>query len=398
MRVLVLNSGSSSLKFQLFDGSALEPLLRGGIDRIGEGEGSIRVQRRQGGETHEFPASKRRVVSHAEAVQIVAQLLQQYAESAQPEVIGHRVVHGGERYYQPTLITPQVLEEIRQLNPLAPLHNPANVTGIEACLERFPALPQVAVFDTGFHHTLPEKAFRYAIPEEIYTRYHVRRYGFHGTSHAYVTREAAQFLGRLPQQVNLIVLHLGNGASACAVRNGQSVDTSLGFTPLEGLVMGTRCGDLDPAIPFFLAREAGMSFEEIEKLLSKRSGLLGLAGANDMRDIEARAVKGDASALRALEIFCYRIKKYVGAYIAVLGRLDALVFTAGIGEHSSKVRELICSELSHLGIELDTKMNTAPATGARTISEESSRIPVLVVPTNEELEIARSCVELLTGK
>ncbi len=273
--------------------------------------------------------------------------------------IGHRVVHGGELFREPTLITEQVIAAIRRLIPLAPLHNPANLLGIEFLRETFPQVPQVAVFDTMFHQTLPPQAYHYALPYDFYERFHVRRYGFHGTSHYFVAKEAARHLGKALEETTVITLHLGNGASATAIKNGRSVDTSMGLTPLEGLVMGTRCGDLDPALHFYLLRETGMSPEELERLLYSQSGLKGLGGVSDMREILELENQGNVRARLAADLFCYRIKKYIGAYVAILGRIDALVFTGGIGENVPVMREKVCQGLEHLGIAVDQAKNRA---------------------------------------
>jgi acetate kinase len=287
------------------------------------------------------------------------------------------------------------LSVIRNLSSLAPLHNPANLVGIEVARERRPDLPQVAVFDTAFHRTIPPHAYHSAIPREWYEKHGVRRYGFHGTSHAYVAREAAAFLGRSPEELNLIVLHLGNGASACAIAGGRSIDTSMGLTPLEGLVMGTRSGDLDPALIFHVARQSGASLDEIDKALSSRSGLEGLCGSADLRDVLARERDGDEDAANAVEVYLYRIRKYIGAYTAALGRVDALVFTAGVGENSVEIRERVCRGLDSLGIEVDPERNNVRGQGPRAIHVEGSRVDVLVVPTNEELEIAMQTLQCI---
>jgi acetate kinase len=318
--------------------------------------------------------------------------------------IGHRVVHGGERFSQPTVITADVQETIKKLIPLAPLHNPANLTGIEVAIELFPQATQVAVFDTAFHQTMPPQAYRYAIPNQLYEEHAIRSYGFHGTSHLYVTNQAIAYLGQSPRRrgpadTNLIIAHLGNGCSITAVRGGKSVDTSMGFSPLAGLIMGTRSGDIDPAIPFFLGTSLDMSFAEIDKLLNKQSGLLGLTGQNDLRDIEERQAQGEAAAQLALEMYAYRLKKYIGAYFAALGRVDALVFTAGVGQHSDVIRALSCTGLENLGIILDEEKNLKGPTGPVTeIQAESSPVKVLIIPTNEELEIANQAVGVLRGE
>jgi len=375
-RVLVLNSGSSSVKYQLLDMADESRLASGLVERIGE----------EGG-----------VADHAAALEQAARELKERGlglDSPRLAAIGHRVVHGGTRFTEPTLITDEVVAEIGRLVPLAPLHNPANITGITVARELRPDLPQVAVFDTAFHATIPEAAARYAIDAETADRYGIRRYGFHGTSHAYVSAAAAELLGRDPSEVNVIVLHLGNGASASAVRGGVCVDTSMGLTPLEGLVMGTRSGDVDPGVLLHLERVAGMSTDEVDRLLNKRSGLLGLCGANDMREIGRRMAEGDESAQLAFDVYVHRLRRYVGAFTAVLGRVDAVVFTAGVGENSAAVREAALRDLEPLGIELDSVRNAVRASGPRLVSAPSSRVAVAVVPTDEELAIARDTYAL----
>ncbi|MER6143011.1 acetate kinase [Streptomyces sparsogenes] len=377
-RVLVLNSGSSSVKYQLLDMADGTRLASGIVERIGEGP----------------------VADHSAALKQVAEELAGQGlglDSPALAAVGHRVVHGGTRFTEPTLITDEVVEEIEKLVPLAPLHNPANITGIKVARDLRPDLPQVAVFDTAFHATMPEAAARYAVHRETADRYGVRRYGFHGTSHAYVSRATAALLGRDPAEVNTIVLHLGNGASASAVRGGVCVDTSMGLTPLEGLVMGTRSGDLDPAAIFHLARVGGMSVDEIDTLLNKRSGLLGLCGDNDMREIGRRMGEGDPEAQLAFDIYVHRLRKYVGAYAAVLGRVDAIAFTAGVGENSAAVREAALRGLSVFGIEVDAVRNAVRGSSARLISTQTSRVAVAVVPTDEELEIASQAYDLVTA-
>jgi acetate kinase len=378
-RVLVLNSGSSSVKYQLVEMSDESRPASGVVERIGE----------EGG-----------VADHAEALRQVAAELDAQGlglDSPRLAAVGHRVVHGGTRFTAPTLITGAVLAEIRALVPLAPLHNPANITGIEVARGLRPDLPQVAVFDTAFHATIPEAAARYAVDRATAERYGIRRYGFHGTSHAYVSRATADLLGRDPADVNVIVLHLGNGASASAVRGGVCVDTSMGLTPLEGLVMGTRSGDVDPGVVFHLARVAGLGTDEIDTLLNKKSGLLGLCGANDMREIGRRMGEGDPDAQLAFDVYVHRLRRYVGAFTAVLGRVDAIAFTAGVGENSAAVREAAMSGLQALGVTLDSVRNAVRAPGARLISAPSSQVAVAVVPTDEELAIARDTYALARG-
>ncbi|BBB00260.1 putative acetate kinase [Actinacidiphila reveromycinica] len=378
-RVLVLNSGSSSVKYQLLDMADGSRPASGVVERIGEEGGAA---------------------DHAEALRQVARDLDGQGlglDSPRLAAVGHRVVHGGTRFTGPTLITDEVVEEIEKLVPLAPLHNPANITGIKVARRLRPDLPQVAVFDTAFHATIPEAAARYAIDAATADRYGIRRYGFHGTSHAYVSRATAALLGREPADANVIVLHLGNGASASAVRGGVCVDTSMGLTPLEGLVMGTRSGDVDPAVVFHLERVAGMRTDEIDALLNKRSGLLGLCGANDMREIGRRMGEGDAAARLAFDVYVHRLRRYVGAFTAVLGRVDAIAFTAGVGENSAAVRAAALRDLEGLGIALDPVHNAVRASGARLVSTAASRVAVAVVPTDEEFEIARDTYALASA-
>jgi acetate kinase len=388
-RVLVINSGSSSLKYQLIDTAGPTRHARGIIERIGSTDamathGSrVTDQRAAGGWQKAGGATP--VADHRAALREVIGALRQADLDTGIAAIGHRVVHGGDRFVTPTLVDDAVLDGIRALVPLAPLHNPANATGIEVARQLWPGVPQVAVFDTAFHATLPAPAHRYAVPADWYRDHHVRRYGFHGTSHAYVSRRAAQILERPLDQLRLITLHLGNGASVTAVDGGRSVETSMGLTPLEGLVMGTRSGDIDPAVVFHVARSAGLTMDEIDHALNHSSGLRGLCGDNDLRGIERRAAAGDKDAELALDVFCHRIRKYIGAYAAVLGGVDGLVFTAGIGEHSPTVRGRICTGLELLGVALDPDANARSATS---ISAGDSAVAVLVVPTDEEVEIA----------
>ncbi|HET6215248.1 MAG TPA: acetate kinase [Micromonosporaceae bacterium] len=370
--ILVLNAGSSSVKYRLVDGAATA--AHGVVERIGE------------------PGSP--VADHAAALRMVAGAVQ--AGNRDVTAVGHRVVHGGSRFTEPTLIDDAVVAGIRALIPLAPLHNPACAAGIDAARGLWPGVPQVAVFDTAFHATIPAAAATYAIDAGLAGAYGIRRYGFHGTSHRYVSRRTADLLGRAPTELNLIVLHLGNGASACAVAGGRSVETSMGFTPLEGLVMGTRSGDLDPGVVFHLARAAAMTLDEIEGSLQHRAGLAGLSGDNDMRTVLARAAAGDVAARLAIDVYCHRIRKYIGAYHAVLGRLDAIAFTAGVGENSPDIRAEVANGLAALGIHIDPERNAGGDT-PRVISPDSSSVAVCVVPTDEELEIAEQVVQAVAG-
>jgi acetate kinase len=312
--------------------------------------------------------------------------------------VGHRVVHGGESFHSSTVIDEKVLQAIKENIPLAPLHNPPNLEGIEVSSSIFPDAPQVAVFDTAFHQTIPAKSYLYAVPYDLYKEHKVRRYGFHGTSHAYVAEEAAAYLDKPLSELNLITLHLGNGASMSAVQGGRCLDTSMGLTPLEGLVMGTRSGDVDPAIPFFLAKNLNLSLEKIDRLLNKESGMKGLCGTNDMREVEDRAAAGEEKAQTALDVYVYRIKKYIGSYFAAMGKLDALVFTAGIGENSPLVRERSCENLQGLGIEIDPEKNEESSKGIRDISSGQYPVKVLVIPTNEEKRIALETEAVLSEK
>ncbi len=391
MNILVINSGSSSLKYEMFDMTSRAVLTSGVVERIGDSPATLHHRWRTDTGIDDQLEREVSAADHRQALGAVGDVLRDtgiYDEALKVGAIGHRVVHGGETFQAPVLIDRAVIEELRELSLLAPLHNPANLLGIEVCLDAFPNVPQVAVFDTAFHQSIPPYAYRYALPQELYKEYHVRRYGFHGTSHAYVARQTAAYLGRPLIQLNMITLHLGNGASAAAIAKGRSVDTSMGMTPLEGLVMGTRCGDIDPALVFYIERVTGGAPADIESLLNRESGLKGLCGANDMREILRRCDGGDETASLALDIYCYRIKKYIGAYFAALGTLDALVFTAGIGENSPLVRQRSCDGLSALGIELDATQNNAAGGPIHEIQTGRSRVKVLVVHTDEELEIA----------
>jgi acetate kinase len=393
--VLVLNAGSSSLKYQLLDladGAGERVCASGLVERIGEDEGRL-VHRAAGAE----PLTESgKIPDHAVALdRVLAAFERTGGLTEAPFAVGHRVVHGGDRFSGPTVVDDDVLEEIRELVPLAPLHNPANIAGIEVARARYPDTPQVAVFDTAFHAAMPPHAWRYALPRDLADRLRIRRYGFHGTSHGYVARTAAAHLRRPLDDLALVTLHLGNGCSAAAVAGGRSIDTSMGLTPLGGLVMGTRSGDLDPGIVAHLHREGGLDLDAIDTLLNTQSGMKGLAGSNDLREVHARADAGDADAAEALEVFCYRIRCTVGAYAAALGRLDAVVFTAGIGENDADVRARVCAGLGVLGVEVDEARNTARSRETRTISADGSRVAVLVVPTNEELEIAEQTLAVV---
>ena len=394
MKILVLNSGSSSIKFQIFDMQDMTSICQGIIEQIGENIGHISFTY-----LDKKITKASAIKDHSEGIKLLEKLLidngilKSFNDLG---VVGHRVVHGGEYFSQPTIIDDKVIQTIEKVSPLAPLHNPVNLIGIKAISKVNPSLTQVAVFDTAFHQSIPDFAYHYALPYEYYTDNQVRRYGFHGTSHHYVAKEAAKILQKDMDKCNLITLHLGNGASMAAIKNGKSIDTSMGLTPLEGLVMGTRCGDIDPAIVFYLSRNLNLDINELDNILNKKSGLKGICGTNDMREVEKKAKDGDKKAKLALEIFCYRIKKYIGAYTVAIGKVDALVFTGGIGEHSATIREKVCNDLyDSLGIKLDKNANTAHNT---IISQNDSKIKLLVIPTNEELEIAKQAYELLQTK
>ena len=394
MNILVINTGSSSIKYELFDMEHHQILASGMVEKIGEetsllthkiisADGNLMEKEETGTFTDHHKGLNRIVELLIEKEHGVIQ------DKSEITAVGHRVVHGGEAFQSPTIIDEKVLAAIKENIPLAPLHNPPNLTGIEVSRAIFPDAPQVAVFDTAFHQTIPMKAFLYAVPFELYQKDRVRRYGFHGTSHAYVAERAAHLLSRPLSDVNLITVHLGNGASMAAVEKGNSIDTTMGMTPLAGLVMGTRSGDVDPALPFFLADHLGMSLKEIDTLLNKKSGLKGICGYNDMREILERENSGDEQARIALQVYTYRIKKYIGAYYAALGSLDAIVFTAGIGENAPEIRELSCQGLNKLGIVIDSERNRSTDKGEREINTPDSAVKILVIPTNEELRIAQ---------
>ncbi|MBP9015163.1 MAG: acetate kinase [Candidatus Atribacteria bacterium] len=387
MNILVVNCGSSTIKYQLFsmeEEDSYQVLAKGIVERIGT-SGS-RLEHKNNSQSF---VEEREVSNHRVAMQWVMEVLtREQTQTNRIEAIGHRVVHGGEKLTGSVLIDDEVLKIIKECAELSPLHNPANILGIEACQELMPDVPQVAVFDTAFHGTMPEYAYIYAIPYEYYEKYRVRRYGFHGTSHRYVSERAAKMLGKDLRDLKLITCHMGSGVSFAAIKGGKSIDTSMGLTPLEGLVMGTRSGDLDPAIPLFLMRKENLSAEEMDEILNKKSGVLGVSGiSSDTRDIEDAAPFNHRAQL-ALDLIAYRAKKYIGSYYAILGGLDGLVFTAGIGENSSYIRKSVCQGLEHLGIFIDDERNKVRRKEAF-ISSDQSRVSVMVIPTNEELVIAR---------
>jgi acetate kinase len=398
-KVLVINCGSSSIKYGLFTMGPGHLLASGLLERIGESASLIR--HRAENARGELVESQREIEApdHRAAFGHIAEVLSstfEFEGGEGPDAIGHRVVHGGEAFSASVEINQTVIDTIRNLIPLAPLHNPPNLTGIEACREIFPSVPQVAVFDTAFHQTMPPQAYRYAIPEEWYSRHGIRRYGFHGSSHRYVASRAAGYLQRPIDDLKLVTLHLGNGASAAAIRNGRSIDTSMGFTPLEGLVMGTRCGDLDAAIPLFLENVLNQSADELQESLNRDSGLKGLCGSNDLREVLAKEQAGDERARLALDVYCYRIRKYIGAYFVALDGLDALVFTGGVGENAPLIRSRICKGLEKLGIRIDPEANDRALEDISEIGHSGYSVRVLAVRTNEELQIARETLSVLT--
>jgi acetate kinase len=403
MNVLVINCGSSSFKYQLIDMDREAVLSSGLVERIGEAGGSLTHKVAPGtDQERKFPL-ERSFPDHTAGMNAVMDLLVDpekgvLASLADIHAVGHRVVMGGEAIRASCLMDDKEKRLVTELSSLAPLHNPANLQGIEVAQALLPHAPSVGVFDTEFHATLPPKAFMYALPYSLYEEQRIRRYGFHGTSHRFVSQAGARFLGKDPESFNAVTCHLGNGCSITAVENGRSVETSMGLTPLEGVVMGTRCGDIDPAIPLVLGRRKNLDFTALDVLLNKDSGLKGVCGMNDMRDIHAARARGDAKAQLAFDMFCHGIRKYIGAYSAVLGRLDALIFTAGIGENDDLARAAICADLGILGIAVDPARNALRSAETRLISPDKSPVPVLVVPTNEELAIAQETVAVLTGK
>ncbi|MHB8974659.1 MAG: acetate/propionate family kinase [Pirellulaceae bacterium] len=395
MKILVVNCGSSSIKYQLYSMPDRHVLAKGQAERIGELGSSLTFESE--GHSQRLPQS---IPDHEEGMRLILQSLmggEQHALEDAHEIsaVGHRVVHGGEEFSGSVLIDQTVLQSIERFVDLAPLHNPANLTGIRAALHALPDIPHVACFDTAFHASIPRMAYLYALPYAVYEKYGVRRYGFHGSSHRYVAARTAQLLGQSPAATNCITVHLGNGCSITAVRHGKSADTSMGMTPLEGLVMGTRSGDIDPAILFYLA-DKGYDLASLNRLCNKQSGLLGVSGiSNDMRTLSQAAAEGHAQAQLAIDIFCYRVRKYIGSYLAVLGRVDAISFTGGIGERSAGVRAAVCSNLEPLGIALDTEKNQLAVGGEATISQPHSRVRLLVVPTDEEGVIAADTYDLV---
>lgn len=396
MKVLVLNCGSSSLKYQLVDMDNEAVLCKGLVERIGI-EGSILKHEKDGMEGKHIVEEPMK--DHKDAIGHVLSAVADskvgaVKEMSEIDAVGHRIVHGGEKFASSAVLTDEVIAAIKDCSDLAPLHNPANLMGVEACKAILPDVPMVAVFDTAFHQTMPKKSFMYGLPHELYTKHGVRRYGFHGTSHLYVSQKAAEMLGKKPEEVKIITCHLGNGASITAVDGGKSVDTSMGLTPLEGLIMGTRCGDIDPAIIPFVMKKEGLDADGVDKLMNKESGVYGMTGiSSDFRDIEDAATEGNELAINALDAYAQRVKKYIGAYAAEMNGVDAIVFTAGLGENGISMREKICADMDFMGIKLDAEKNNVRGKD-RVISADDSKVKVLLIPTNEELMIARDTLRL----
>ena len=395
MNVLVINCGSSSLKYQLIDSDTEAVLAKGLCERIGI-DGRL-VYQKAGNDKEITEAS---MPTHKEAIQMVLEALTNEKTGAikslaEVNAIGHRIVHGGEKFASSAIITDEMIKAVEECNDLAPLHNPANLIGIRVCSELMPNVPQVGVFDTAFHQTMPAKAYLYGLPIEYYKNYKVRRYGFHGTSHSFVSKRAVEFLGLNPENSKVIVCHLGNGSSISAVVNGKCVDTTMGLTPLEGVVMGTRSGSIDPAIVEYIAKKENLDLAGVMNVLNKKSGLQGMSGvSSDMRDLRAAAAEGNEDAKNAIEVLCYGIAKYVGGYVAAMNGVDAIVFTAGIGENVGMIREKVCSYLGFLGVTIDAKANEAMGEEV-VISGADSKVKVAVIPTNEELAICRDTVALV---
>ncbi len=398
MNILVINCGSSSLKFQLIDSESEKCIAKGLCERIGI-DGSMISYTPAGGEKEKTVTP---MPDHTEAIRLVLEALTNPKTGVVKSLdeigaVGHRVVHGGEKFSGSVVITDEVMAAVEECNDLAPLHNPANLIGINACKKLMPNTPMVGVFDTAFHQTMPEEAYMYGIPYEYYQKYKIRRYGFHGTSHSYVSKRAAEVLGQKYEDLKIIVCHLGNGASVSAVKNGKCVDTSMGLTPLEGLIMGTRSGDIDPAIIEFIAHKEGKNIDEIMNILNKKSGVLGLSDnlSSDFRDLEDGFAAGDENAIRAMKTYCYRVAKYIGAYTAAMNGVDVICFTAGVGENGPLVRSMVCEYLGYLGIALDEETNNKRGMDL-VVSTPDSKVKVMMIPTNEELAIARETVRLVT--
>lgn len=402
MKILVINTGSSSVKYKLYDLENNRILSRGVLEKINEPGTRLIHEKLPEQPGEKVKTEENAFLSHDNGLERISDLLsdKEYGVISKVDeitAVGHRVVHGGETFKAPAIIDKNVISAIRENIPLAPLHNPSNLIGIEITKNIFPNAAQVAVFDTTFHQTMAPEAFIYALPYEFYEKHRIRKYGFHGTSHAYVSRKAADFLGKPVNELNIITIHLGNGGSMCAIQGGSCVETSMGMTPLGGLVMGTRCGDLDPSIPFFLSDHLHMSLEEINTMLNNSSGLKGICGVNDMREVMKRKDQGDVRAELAFKKYIWRIKKYIGAYVAILEDLDCIVFTGGIGENAVEIREGCVSGLTRMGIEIDNNRNQTAENRIREISKPASQVKILVVPTDEELMIALETKDVLTS-
>ncbi|WP_426672173.1 acetate/propionate family kinase [Mucilaginibacter sp. McL0603] len=397
MNVFIINSGSSSIKYQLFRMPSSMPVCSGLVDRIGLPDSTISHKTFKDGQEHTVNRTIE-IKDYESGLKEVNALLTDDAIGViknpdEIELVGHRIVHGGEEFTKPTIITADVKEKLKQTFQLAPLHNPSGYKGIEVAEKIFNKATQVAVFDTAFHQTLPPEAYRYAIPDNYYKDYNIRVYGFHGTSHKYVTHQAEKYLKKPDSK--LISIHLGNGCSICAVKNGKSIDTSMGFGPLCGLIMGTRSGDIDATVIFYLVNQLGYNIDQVSNLLNKQSGMLGLTGFSDMRDIRKVINEGNKAAKLSYDMYAYRIKKYLGAYVAVLNGIDAIIFTAGVGENDALLRKLVCNELEYLGIHLDDDKNQNRSKDLREINQPNSPVKILVIPTNEELEIANQCFDFM---
>uniref|UniRef100_UPI003AF8EC40 acetate kinase n=1 Tax=Campylobacter upsaliensis TaxID=28080 RepID=UPI003AF8EC40 len=391
MKILVLNSGSSSIKFKLFDNKIV--LASGLVEKIGNNQSKIELKNVKTGtkmrrDTH--------IGNHEKGLQLVEELFNESGilkDLNELDGCGHRIVHGGKNLTEHCLVDNFVLEEIDRVSAIAPLHNPAHLAGIKTMLKAAPKVPNATIFDTAFHKSMPDYAYMYALPYDYYTEYNIRKYGFHGTSHSYVSSRAAILMQK--ENINAISAHLGNGASVCAIENGKSIDTSMGFTPLEGLMMGTRCGDIDPATLPFIAKAKNLNADELDTMMNKQSGLYGVCGYNDFRDVVSEIQNGNNLARLALDMYCYRLAKYIGSYFAILPHTDALIFTAGVGENASLVRQKTCERLKHLGFELDDSLNESDESGEREISKANSKVKIFVIPTDEELEIAKITEKLI---
>lgn len=394
MKILVLNLGSSSIKYKLFAMSDKRVISSGLVEKIGASSSYAKLKVESSGQIFE---KTQPIKNHAEGLEIMEELFRQSGtmnDFSEIGGIGHRVVHGGSKYFKPTLVNEDVIQDIEDTIPLAPLHNPAHAIGIRSVLKKAPNVKNVVVFDTAFHQTMPKSSYMYALPHEYYEKYKIRKYGAHGTSHEYVSKVAAEFMGIDVDKFNCITLHLGNGASVSAIKEGKCIDTSMGLTPLGGLIMGTRCGDIDPAILPYIKRVANIDVEEMDSIMNKKSGLLAICDTNDMRDIENK-MNSDEKAKLAFDMFCYSVKKYIGAYYAALGKVDAIIFTAGIGENHNLTREAVCENMEILGIQIDKDKNRTSSKEARDISTKEAKVRTLVIPTDEEFAIALATYKLV---